>query len=135
MNKTTNENISSKISFASPTESIIALTNKLSLCMLMLGSSLLFFQAEFKKYPIALLHRKVLALSLIVMSCVISAMAIYEYELVMDKYIVFCRKTNVCLYDINMIYISKYVYLTISLIFTVICFYLTYLMISVKSPQ
>jgi hypothetical protein len=135
MNKTTNENISSKISFASPTESIIALTNKLSLCMLMLGYSLLFFQAEFKKYPIALLHRKVLALSLIVMSCVISAMAIYEYELVMDKYIVFCRKTNVCLYDINMIYISKYVYLTISLIFTVICFYLTYLMISVKSPQ
>ena len=135
MNKTTNENISSKISFASPTESIIALTNKLSLCMLMLGSSLLFFQAEFKKYPIALLHRKVLAMSLIVMSCIISTMAIYEYELVMDKYIVFCRKTNVCLYDINMIYISKYVYLTISLIFTVICFYLTYLMISVKSPQ
>jgi hypothetical protein len=109
--------------YSDPTETILALVSKLSLCMLLFASSIIFFHSEFKKSPLPKIYRRFLAVSLILAACIISTFATYEFITIINKIAVFCSKNNSCLYDVNMLTITKYVYYVVAIIFITVCLF------------
>lgn len=119
----------SVIDYAGPTITIMALSSKLSLCMLMLGTSLLFFSSNSKTFPLPKIYKKWFAISLVLLPCLVAIASTYEFTRIMDKYSTDCVKQNACLYDIQMIRLTKVVYITCASVFSTICLTFAFVMI------
>jgi len=117
-----------------PTPIILALVNKMILCMLLVANSVLFnTQALNKKSQI----NPVLAISvsfiLIILACGLCLFAGYEYFIVINKYIGYCNNKNnknTCLYSSTTLFSAKIIYSTLSILFIFACFLIGYIQLS-----
>lgn len=112
--KSTNPLSAARSTLVSPTETILALSSKLSLCMLMIGTSLLFFNSSNQNHSLPFFYRRLFAIVLIVLPCVIAVTSTFDFVVVIDKYSVHCMKDNSCLYSKNTIVLAKCVYIILT---------------------
>jgi hypothetical protein len=108
-------------------DTISALVGKLSLCMLLLTSSVLFYSNS-NNIVIPLIYRKICSLSLILLTCFISFSATYEFEILMEGFIKNYDSYGSLLYTRKMLLTARMVYLIFSTIFILTCIFIAFLM-------
>jgi hypothetical protein len=104
-------------SIVSPTETIVALITKLSVSLLLLASAILFYTMSNRntsKIPKTI--SVALSIALMLLSCIISIFATYEFDRIIPKYSLYCNKNN-CLYDTSVLYVTRMFYTSFSIVF------------------
>lgn len=104
-------------SIVSPTETIVALVTKLSVSLLLLASAILFYTMSNRntsKIPKTI--SVALSIALMLLSCIISIFATYEFDRIIPKYSLYCNKNN-CLYDTSVLYVTRMFYTSFSIVF------------------
>lgn len=113
-----------------PTPIILALINKLILCMLLVANSALFHQLALnKKTKIPHSFNVFISITFIFIACLICTYSTYEYGSSINYYIAYCEKNSGCLYTPTMLITAKILYLFVAILFTFICFFISSLLI------
>lgn len=117
------------INLTNPTSTLSSLILKLSLCMLFLASSILFYQMARRGSTIPPKLAFPVAVFLILMGIVQSIYATYEYSYTIGKMTKYCsNKKNNCLYDIDMLKTTNLFYLFLCFLFIMVNLYIAYLL-------
>ena len=99
MLKQSEPNTALATTIVSPTETIVALITKLSASLLLLASAILFYTMSNRNTSKIPKNISVaLSIALMLLSCIISIFATYEFDRIIPKYSLYCNKNN-CLYD------------------------------------
>ena len=112
-----------------PTNVDFAWSGNLSLCLLLLASSILFFHLAHNKYT-RIPHSTSLFVSvfLIVMALLYSIVSITQYIYILNKMDKYCEKKP-CLLNDNILNAHKYAYIGFSTLFIFITTFITYILI------
>jgi hypothetical protein len=112
-----NANTSLARTIVSPTDTIDALVTKLSVSLLLLASAILFYTMSNRntsKIPKTI--SVALSIALMLLSCIISIFATYEFDRIIPKYSLYCNKNN-CLYDTSVLHVTRMFYTSFSIVF------------------
>lgn len=116
-------------SFNDPSQTLNFLITKLSFCVILLGTAIIFFQAKFNQNVIPLQLKKGLSVIIVLITCFYSILSLYEFVILMNKFEnVYCLNNN-CLYDNKFLNTIKNAYSISTGIFIIICFFIAFLMI------
>ena len=111
------------------TDTISALVSKLSLCMLLLSCSLLFYRNNDRRILIPLDSRKICSLSLILRTCLISFFGTLEFATIMGNFIENYKDYDNMLYSYDMLVRSRTVYIIVSSIYILTALFIVFLML------
>ena len=111
------------------TDTISALVSKLSLCMLLLSCSLLFYRNNDRRILIPLYYRKICSLSLILLTCLISFFGTLEFATIMGNFIENYKDYDNMLYSYDMLVRSRTVYIIVSSIYILTALFIVFLML------
>jgi hypothetical protein len=111
------------------TDTINAWVSKMSLCMLLLASSLLFYRYD-SGISIPLNYRKTCSVVLIFLTCFISSLATFEFYTIINDIIDNFNNTVPLLYSKSMLKITRSCYILAAVVFICTCFFISYLMIT-----
>ena len=119
-------NMNANISIVGPTETIVALVTKQSASLLLLTAAMLFYTMSNRNTSKIPKNISVaLSIALMILSCIISIFATYEFDRIIDKYSLHCKK-NKCVYDTSTLYVTRMFYTSFSFAFIcvniVICY-------------
>lgn len=111
------------------TDTISSLVSKLSLCMLLLSCSLLFYRNNDRRILIPLHYRKICSLSLILLTCLISFFGTLEFNTIMGNFIENYKDYDNMLYSYDMLVRSRTVYIIVSSIYILTALFIVFLML------
>ena len=111
------------------TDTINSWVSKMSLCMLLLASSILFYRYD-TGISIPLIYRKTCSVVLIFLTCFISSLATFEFYKIINGILDNYNNTAPLLYSKSMLKITRNCYIFAAVIFICTCFFIAYLMLT-----